>query len=105
MKGPVRKIMTALLAAVFLFSGAKLLIQQRENAAGSSTYQEALQLARSERKTAEEPVSLPETVIVVTVLETVLITISLQKKKRQRKNMLRRIRSRLHTAIMRRRAA
>lgn len=55
MKGPVRKILTALLAAVFLFSGAKLLIQQRENAAGSSTYQEALQLARSERKTAEEP--------------------------------------------------
>lgn len=47
MKGSVRKLLTAALALVFLFSTAMYLGQQRQKAVGSSAYAEALALASS----------------------------------------------------------
>lgn len=50
MKRSVRTLLTVVLAAVFLFSTGKYLLSQREKAAGNSTYEEALQLAASQKQ-------------------------------------------------------
>ena len=49
MKRSVRMLLTALLALVFLFSITMFLRQQRDSAAGSSTYSDALALASAEK--------------------------------------------------------
>jgi len=54
-----RKILTALLVVVFLFSMFLFLRQQMDNAAGSSTYDSALQMATSGKKS--EVTAVPET--------------------------------------------
>lgn len=66
MKKSIRLSLTALLALVFLFSTAKLLTQQQDNTAGSSSYQDAIVLASSKTPLAAlpepttEPTSAPE---------------------------------------------
>ena len=52
MTGRTRKILTAILLVVFLFSIVKFLQGQMDKSAGSSTYQDALQMATSEKNPA-----------------------------------------------------
>lgn len=59
MKKSIRTILNLLLAAVFLFSITRFLIQQRENAAGESSYNNALALATSGKTAVTQPESLP----------------------------------------------
>ena len=49
MKKSIRMLLTALLALIFLFSITMFLRQQRDSAAGSSTYSDALVLASAEK--------------------------------------------------------
>ena len=60
MKNAVRKALTLVLTLVFLLSMGMFLKNQLENAAGSSSYNEALALATSAEKKAETPVPTEE---------------------------------------------
>ena len=60
MKNAVRKAFTLVLTLVFLLSMGMFLKNQLENAAGSSSYTEALALATSAEKKAETPVPTEE---------------------------------------------
>ena len=66
MKKSIRLSLTALLALVFLISMAKLLTQQQDNSAGSTSYSDAIILASSKiplsdaPQPATEPTEAPE---------------------------------------------
>jgi sortase B len=57
MKKSVRSLLTILLVLVSLFSAARFLGQQRDNAIGNNTYTDALALATSEKKANSTEIS------------------------------------------------